>query len=365
MNIGGQLKNASRKMKRIALISILFLIAANLNAQSKRQILDFEFEGVLLNGVLNLPEDQKPKGIVLIVHGSGKTNAVAQEWYLDIRETVIKTGYATYIWDKMGCGKSGGTFNYNQTVYNSASEVIAAISTLKEKQIPGSDTIGLLGFSRAGWINPIVISQTKDIAFWISVSGVDDKENFGYLLEQNLRIEGLPKDSIALLVDQWLEGTKVFHSGGSYETYKNATRDLQKNPFLLRFINGTVGERSEEENAKRYYSNQKSFMKEKLDEATGLQVLVEDFDLILSKVNAPVLALFGENDMNVDWKKTKMLYERAMAEHTDLTIKSFPACNHNMWLSKTGGFYEFQDNNLAYKRCDGFLEAIENWLNKR
>ena len=48
-------------------------------AQSDRQLLNFEFEGVQLNGVLNLPKDQKPKGIVLVVHGSGKTNAVYAE----------------------------------------------------------------------------------------------------------------------------------------------------------------------------------------------------------------------------------------------------------------------------------------------
>lgn len=346
-------------MKRIIVVILLFLIFTNSNAQSNRQLVDFEFEGVLLNGVLNLPKDQKPKGIVLVTHGSGKTNAVAQEWYSDIRETIVSTGYATYMWDKMGCGNSGGTFNYNQSVQNSAAEVIAAITTLKEKRIPGVDAIGLYGGSRAGWINPIVISEYKDIEFWISVSGVDDKENFSYLLEQNLRIEGLPEDSIDLIVDQWLVGIKLAHSGASFETYMNATKDLHKNPFWLRFINGATGKDSEE----AYYSMQASLMKETLDKATGLPVYIEDFDLILSNVKVPVLALFGENDMNVDWKKTKSLYERTIGKNTDLTIKSFPNCNHNIHECKTGGFYEFQDDNLPYKRCDGFLDAIEDWLN--
>lgn len=352
-------------MKRITTITILFLIVISSQAQSNKQILDFEFEGVVLNGVLNLPEDQKPKGIVLIVHGSGKTNAVAQDWYSGIRETVVKTGYATYIWDKMGCGKSGGTFNYNQPVQNSAAEVIAAINTLKEKQIVESNTIGLLGFSRAGWINPIVINEYKDISFWISVSGVDDKENFKYLLEQNLQIEGLPKDSVDIMVNQWLVGTKITHSGGSFEEYLDATQDLQKNPFWLRFIDGTIGEINDEANAAIYYSNQELFMKEKLDEETSVPVYIEDFDLLLSNVKAPVLALFGENDMNVDWKKTKLLYEKTIAPNTDLTIKSFPNCNHNIFECKTGGFYEFQDNDLPYVRCNGFLDAIENWLKER
>lgn len=345
-------------MNRIVTIIILVLTVINSNAQIKKEILDFEFEGVVLNGVLNMPKNNKPKGIVLIVHGSGRTNAVAQEWYSDVRETLLKAGYVTYMWDKMGCGKSGGTFNYNQSVQNSALEVIAAINALKLKQIPGSDEIGLWGISRAGWINPIVINQYKDIRFWISVSGVDDKENFKYLLEQNLRINGLPKDSIDLIVGELLEGTKITHSGGSFEAYQAATPNLSQNEFWLRFTNGGITEEG-------YYDYQQTFMKEELDEKTGLQLYIKDFETTLSNINCPVLALFGEKDMNVDWTKTKTLYENTLGRNTDLTIKSFLDCNHNLFQVQTGGFYEVQDNNLPWKRCDGFLDTMADWLNEK
>jgi alpha-beta hydrolase superfamily lysophospholipase len=345
-------------MKKIAIITIFLVFGITLKAQSKKQILDFEFEGVTLNGVLNTPKDQEPKGIVLIIHGSGKTNAVAQDWYSDIRERIVKTGYTTFMWDKMGCGKSGGTFNNNQSVYNSADEVIAAINTLKTKKIAGSQTIGLYGGSRASWINPIVINQYKDIAFWVSVSGVDDKENFGYLLEQNLRIGGMPNDSIDLLVGEWKKAIKIHHSGGSFEAAQEATRNLQKNAFIVRF-NGMI------KTPEAYYAYQKTFMKEALDEATGLPIIIKDFEAMLSNIKCPVLALFGEKDMHVNWKKTKSLYEKTLAKNTDLEIYSFPNCNHNILTCETGGFYEFQDNKLPYKRCDGFLDTLENWLNQR
>lgn len=348
-------------MKRVKLIAILFLMVTNSVAQSNKQAFDFEFEGVVLNGVLNLPKDQETKGVVLIIHGSGRTEAVAQEWYIDIRETIVKAGYATYMWDKMGCGKSGGTFNYNQSVHNSAAEAIAAINALKKKQISGSNDIGLYGGSRAGWINPIIINEYQDIKFWISVSGVDDQENFSYLLEENLRIDGLPKDSIDLIVDQWLDGIKVAHEGGSFESYMDATKDVQQNPFWMRFVRENMGEMNEE----TYTGFQVPLMKEKLHDKTGLPIYIENFDEILSNVKVPVLALFGENDMNVDWKKTKRLYESTIAQNTDLTVQSFPNCNHNILECTTGGFYEFQDNDLPYKRCVGFLDTIENWLNEK
>ena len=338
-------------MRLITLILLISFIA-NSNAQIKREILEFEFEGVTLNGILNMPENKKVRGIVLIVHGSGQTDAVANEWHYDVRESIIKSGFATYMWDKMGCGKSGGTFNYNQPVHNSALEVIAAIKRLKQQQIPGADEIGLWGISRAGWINPIVINEYKDIKFWISVSGVDDKENFNYLLEQNLIINGHPKDTVDLIVNELQKGNQISHSGDSFEAYQAATKNLNENEFWLRFTNGGVTEEG-------YYTYQPFYMKEKIDEETGLHIYIEDFETILSNISCPVLALFGEKDKNVDWTKTKALYEKTL---TDLTIQSFPDCNHNLFICKTGGFYEFQDDNLPWTRCDGFLDTMTNWL---
>lgn len=346
-------------MKNIITFISFLLLTLSLQAQGQREIFDFKFEGVTLNGVLNIPENIQPKGIVLLVHGAGRTNAVAGTLHADVRAAILKAGYATYMWDKMGCGKSGGTFDYNQAVQNSAMEVIAAINTLRAEKIPGAASIGLWGISRAGWINPIVINEFEDIKFWISVSGVDEKENFKYLFEQNLQIDGMPKDSIDMVVGEWQEGNRICHAGGSYEAFLAATPNLRKNKFLKRFSGGSESTES------AYYAYQEFFRKEAFEKETGLQIYIKDFDQILSHVKCPVLALFGEKDKNVDWKKTKALYERTMAPHTDLTIQSFPDGNHNLFQCKTGGFYEFEDYKLPWNRSEGFLETMTEWLNKQ
>ncbi len=343
-------------MKKQLLIALLYFATIGVSAQIKKEIFEFEYKNTVINGVLNMPSNKPPKGLVLIVHGSGQTNAVAQEWHYDIRAQFVKSGYAVYMWDKMGCGESGGTFDYNQSVQSSAEEGIAAINALKEKQIPGSDEIGLWGISRGGWINPLIINQYDGIKFWVSVSGVDEKENFKYLLAENLRINGHPKDSIRLLVDEWQAGVRLTYAGETYETYMAATQNIRNNKFITRFNNGASSTKE------GYYTYQKSFMKETLDEATGLVVYIENFETLLSKVNCPVLALFGEKDMNVDWTKTKSLYESTLGKNTDLTIASFPDCNHNLFKCQTGGFYEIQDNNLPWDRCDGFLDTMAEWL---
>ena len=311
----------------------------------------------ILNGILNMPDDI-PKGIAIIVHGSGRTNAVKQELHYDIRERLVKSGYGVYMWDKIGCGESEGVFNYNQSIQNSADEVLSAIKALKAEQIPGSSKIGLWGISRAGWIIPLVINQHKNIKFWISVSGVDEKENFKYLLSENLRINGYPKDSINLLINEWEDSYRITHAGGSFDNFKDATKNLHKNKFLLRFNNNSETTKDD------YYNYQETFMTEDFDNEDALKIYVKNFDSILSRITCPVLAIFGEKDMNVDWKKTQSLYLRTLGRKTDLAIKSFPDGNHNLFKCETGGFYEFQDNDLAWKRSDGYLDTISNWLYK-
>ena len=277
--------------------TIIFFFVATLGintyGQNTKELFDFEFEGIRLSGVLNFPKESEPKGIVLIIHGDGKTNAIADEWWYDVRHSILKAGYATFMWDKMGCGNSGGTYTHGRSVENEALEVISAINTLKEKQIKGSNKIGLWGISRAGWINPIVIDQFKNIDFWISVSGVDDVETFKYLLTQNLRINGHPQDSIKVIVKEWHNSILLSRGGASYKYYLSATKNLQNNEFWQIITNGGISKNS-------YFEYQKKLKTLALDKETELPLYVKNFDQILSRIDIPVLALFGEADMTVN-----------------------------------------------------------------
>ena len=344
-------------MSKIISFIFLTLLVIETNAQSEQKLMDFDFDGVKLSGVLNSPKDAEPKGIVLIIHGDGQTNAVEGNWWYDVRIAIIKAGYATYMWDKTGCGNSEGIYQDGRPVKNEAQEVIAAIENLKHHEIKGSEKIGLWGISRAGWINPIVIDQYENIDFWISVSGVDDDETFKYLLEENLRINGHPEDSVELMVSEWHDGILLSRGGASYNYYLTATKNLRNNKFWKKISNGGVGK-------ERYYASQKYLQESKLDKDSELPLYVENFSEMLSDINVPVLALFGETDMTVDWKKTKLLYQESMADNPQLTIKTFSNCNHNMWQAETGGIYEFEESGWEYIRCDGFLDSITNWLNQ-
>jgi len=250
-------------MRQVFTILYLSILCTISYSQVQEQLLDFDYRGITLSGILNYPPDMDIKGLVIIVHGDGQTDAIAGQWWYDVRQSIWEAGYATYMWDKMGCGKSQGVYKNGRDVQDEVSEVMAAMQNLIENDIIGSDNIGLWGISRAGWINPIVIDRSDKINFGRTVSGVDDHETFKYLLRENLRIEGYRRDSIDLLVEEWHNGLLKCKQGESYDSYLSTIKNLSNNKFWLKLSNGGYTEQ-------QYMEYQKNLVKSSLDEETKL-----------------------------------------------------------------------------------------------
>ena len=234
--------------------------------------------------------------------------------------------------------------------------MIAAIAEVKARKIKGSERIGLWGISRAGWICPLVNEQYP-LAFWISVSGTDDKENFGYLLESNFRIEGRSQAQTQLLVSEWYAGNKISRNGGSFEEYQEATRHLRQDSFWIAVSGSPVTKEGYERGHKTPDTN-------RYDEATGLRIYVPEFAKLLDKVRCPVLAIFGEKDSQVDWRKTMALYKKTIGKNpaASLTIKTLPDCNHSMIQCTTGGYKEdLTDKGI----CPGYFDTMVSWLKEK
>jgi uncharacterized protein len=325
----------------------------------RTQTFEFVSDGSRLSGFVDTPAVGAAQAIIVIVHGYGETDVAGRTSYYDLRSRFTALGISTVIWDKPGCGKSEGTFNINQPVDSSAREVLDAIRHLRESKLPGALKIGLWGISRAGWIAPLAMKQDPGIAFWISVSGTDDKESFPYLLESNLRIEGRTDQEIAALVGEWRRGFEITRRGGTFEDYLTATKHLRRDPFM-EFLSG-----GSEQDKAAFLAEQEKFLSGKfqVDEHTGLMIYVPNFPEMLAHLNVPVLAIFGEKDSSVNWRATLALYSRTIGENpqASLTIRTFPDGNHNIQQSKTGGLREMLE--MRERRASvGYFEAMEDWL---
>ena len=352
-------------MKRILPLFLLCWITTSpLFGQKTSQPFEFQFENKTLRGLIEQAETRTSQSLVILIPGYGETNFVEGNWYAGLRDSLLAAGLTVCFWDKMGCGNSEGEFDANQPVENSADEAIAAIAEIKRLNIPGSETIGLWGISRAGWICPL-INARHPIDFWISVSGTDDKENYGYLLKSNLIIAGKEEPEAERLYQAWMLGHKRFCTGDSLEALLEAIQPLREDSLCQQLFgyNNEEGPIREEDRT-NYWQEQENFTsKGHFDHESGLWVYIDDFEQTLSQVNCPVLALFGENDSQVDWRKTKALYETTITKNpkAELTTKVFQQCNHNLQSCVSCAYGE-DLSTLGWQACDGYYQTMIEWL---
>ena len=326
---------------------------------------DFAFVsgGHKLSGVLDQPTGAEARALVIFVHGYGPTDVRGWHLFEDLRTRFAALGVASLVWDKPGQGRSEGTFDVDQPVAESAQEVLDAVAELRRRAVPGAQRVGLWSISRGGWIAPLAMARDPRIGFWISVSGVDALETFPYMLEQNLRIEGRSDAEAAALAGELMRGFAITAEGGTLAEYLAATERLRHDPFMLRFTGGSpeVDPASFAEQQRRFRSGEAV-----VDPATGLMVYVPGFDALLSGLEVPVLALFGERDRNVDWRRTRALYERTIGANpaASLTVRTFPDANHNLHRAATGGLREMEEMTERVP-SEGYYEAQVEWLRAR
>jgi uncharacterized protein len=349
------------------LISIISLSSSlSILGQQKLKIdtLNFQFEDKKYSGLIDYPDNEPPKGIIIFVPGDGPTNINDKSWfaytYFDsLRTSFKKVGLACVLWDKAGCGKSEGKYDHNQTVQNSAQEILAAIKELKRRNISGASKIGFWGISRGGYICPLVIQQYPAIAFWISVSGTDGNDSFAYLLESYLRLAGRSEPEIKLLIDENNLMEKIFYSGGSYDSYLKSTQNIRKDTTFIKTFNLGWNDSLSYSNDQASYIQSKKIVE--FDSLTNLKVFVPDFCSVLNTVHCPTLAIFGEKDHIVDWRKTKALYESTLRKNlgTKYTLKTFKDANHAIFKCKTGAYNE---NLEKWELADNYFGTMRAWL---
>lgn len=351
--------------KRAFLLTLITLFLVQIGiGQKDAEKFEFQYENKTLRGLIEKPKDGPIHGTIVLIPGYGRTNFVEGNWFGSLRDEFVAMGLAVLFWDKMGCGESEGEFDANQPVQRSAAEALIAIRRLQEKPEYSSLKIGLWGLSRAGWICPLIIDQ-HPLDFWISASGTDDKETYGYLLHSNLLIHGKSALEAQRLYKAWQEGHRVFCTGGTYEEAERAIAPLKKDTLCQKLF-GYSDEVavSEEEIRKQYYENQRNFTSEgHFDPQSGLWVYVPSLKAILSNIECPVLAIFGEKDSQVDWKRTMAFYQETLGKRKakNLKIETLTQCNHNIQKCENCGFGE-DLSKYNWQACEGYYQTMKQWL---
>ncbi len=141
-----------------------------------REPVILESEGQKIFGVLHLPKGIQKPPCVLMCHGLGGHKTGRYRIYVDLAESLLKAGIASFRFDFRGCGDSEGLFE-DMTLHGEVQDAEVAFQyLLKEPRIDNS-RIGLFGRSMGGAVAVIVsakVGAAKSLALWAPMFNGDD-----------------------------------------------------------------------------------------------------------------------------------------------------------------------------------------------
>ncbi len=128
-------------MSAIIVILVAILFIGN-NFEMNETRVTIPTTGGKLSAVVTTPKHEKPKGIIVFVHGDGAQEATQNGSYRPLMERFAKQGYISVSWDKLGVDNSSGNW-LNQSMEDRANEVNQVIEWMKVKYPDSTTKIGL------------------------------------------------------------------------------------------------------------------------------------------------------------------------------------------------------------------------------
>lgn len=308
--------------------------------------------GVRLAGTLSIPEGPGPHSVLLFITGSGPQNRdeelMGHKPFLVISDYLVRNGYATLRCDDRGFGKSEGDYQ-SATSNDFANDALAGVEFLKSRPEIDNARIGLLGHSEGGLVAPIAATQSDDVAFMVLLAppAVTGEE---ILYEQSAMILRASGNN-DFIVNRSRELNEEI-----YTAIKNAeTEDAVKEA-----VTAIVDEMSEFER-KAFQIDQQLPL---LASPWFKNFLVYDPRPTLRQVSCPVLALFGENDLQVPPDQNLDEFKTALEEGTNpyATVLELEGLNHLFQESASGSPMEYGaiEQTISPKA----LETITEWLDE-
>jgi alpha-beta hydrolase superfamily lysophospholipase len=300
----------------------------------------FQSGGVTLAGTLRLPLAKGPHPALFLLQGSGDVDRESESFFADY---FSQRGIATLVYDKRGTGSSEG--DYRQSSFTDfASDALAGVRYLRERQEINRTKVGLYGRSHGGMVAPLAASLSRDIAFIINVSGaiVPPYQQVTYQAEAQMRRDGFAETEIAEALAYMHQKWDVARSGGEgWAGLQAATEAARNKRWLARAQPAT-----------------------KLADIVPSWKLQMGYDPMpaLEGVRCPVLAVFGKLDTLTPVVASEANLRKGLdkAGNKAYTIKVFPDADHALLVWP-------KPNEQAHwpVLVDGFLDTMANWIRMR
>ena len=348
---------------------LLLLSSASLSLQAAEpevnEKVTFANGKITLAGTLTLPSSSGRHPAVFLISGSGPqdrdgaTGAIpGYRPFAAIAKHLARNGIAVLRYDDRGVGGSSGDYGA-ATEPDFVNDARAALEFLLARSDIDAKRVGIVGQSEGGMIAAMIAAADSRPAFVISLAGpaVKGDELLLRQAERAAQAEGMSESMVAEVVREqkrilelalaknWKELEAVVHAA--------ASRRLKALPEEKKALIGDI----------KAFADRKAAQSLRTFQHPRYQfILAHDTAEDWAKVKVPVLAVFGELDVQCDAAQNTEGLRQALARggNENLTVKVIPSANHLLVKAKTGSMREY--TTLPKDLAPGFLDIITEWV---
>lgn len=323
-----------------------------------------ESADIRLAGTITFPEGAGPFPGVVLVSGSGPQDRdealMGHKPFHVLADHLTRQGIAVLRFDDRGVGDSEGEFS-TATSEDFATDAIAAASYLVSRPEVADERVGVAGHSEGGLIAPMALGLSDEIAYIVllagpGVSGQDILREQQKLIATAAGADPQVIDLNARVLDA---AAKVIADESDPDVAEPIIREAIRaeidklSPEFRAAAGDALGETLVDQTVKQMNSVWFRFF------------LGYDPRPALEAVTVPVLALFGEKDLQVPPSQSAPEMEAAFERsgHSDATVLVLPGLNHLFQEAETGEMTEYAQ--IEQTMSPAALQAISSWIQER
>ena len=326
----------------------------------------FHNADITLAGTLTLPESGAPHPAVVMITGSGPQNRDEELFGFKpfhlIADHLTRNGIAVLRYDDRGVGGSTGSVS-EATTEDFARDVLAAVDFLKNRSDIDPERIGLIGHSEGGIVAPLASSMSDDVAFMVLMAGTS-VSGAEILIEQGALIMRASGATEADMEKQIAFQKRTFEAIRSGDGWDELAADLETR------LRESIAEMPDSQ--RNAITDVDAYIDAQIQaQLTALQTpwlrYFLDYDpaVTLRTIDTPILALFGELDLQVPPAQNRGPLEQALRDgnHPDYTVRVLPRANHLFITATTGSPTEYATLEKVF--VPEFLPLITEWILER
>lgn len=307
--------------------------------------------GVTLAGTLTLPKGPGPFAAAVLLAGSGREDRdeslANHKPFLVLSDYLTRKGFAVLRYDKRGVGESTGSTD-QATILDLTADAESAIAFLKSRKEIDPARIGLIGHSEGAIIAPSIAASSQAIP-WIVLLAAPATKGEDTLLNQSdliARAGGLSDAQVLVSLNFDKQAYDLIRKEKNDGVVVEKLKDLVKASGLDTALPPSALEPQLRMMTSPWF---RYFL---------------DYDPLpnLQKVKCPVLALYGEKDLQVPPKENLPLLQKALSDagNTQADFRQLPELNHLFQHAYTGSPTEYPAIEETFS--PQALQIIADWL---